>query len=353
MEDVSKKRKQDDGDEVLEFKRLALGDAEPPAPDLTAATSTATMTTIDDNAVQQALLSLQCPEWAKQWLRETQGKAHWGFARYIDHSDIEKRLRESYFEYEIDDEKTSTMKAYHARVRKILRHTHEKVGLSDVVQKQFRLQRTRWPREVVDKAQRTWKEEAEVARKRDIHELDAIAAKGEDEDLDLDDDELCENDDLELVKQKFLDGEGPDRYEDDACLREKFQVLRKRFKVLRNKPRLPVLSQDTDGEGLGQGVLSNVFIVVDKACVDSQIPLSGKRYAENGWVFAVDPDYDDPGPMEPLASKVDHRYRGFVRVRLQHLVGDFFVARKYHALERPMEALWREAQKSGDELFVP
>jgi hypothetical protein len=45
--------------------------------------------------------------------------------------------------------------------------------------------------------------------------------------------------------------------------------------------------------------------------------------------------------------------RGFVRVRLEHLMNEFFAVRKYHALERPMEALWREAQESGDGLFVP
>jgi hypothetical protein len=75
--------------------------------------------------------------------------------------------------------------------------------------------------------------------------------------------------------------------------------------------------------------------------------------AEYGWVFAVDPDYEDPGPLESLTTKVKHQYRGFVRVWLEHLMNEFFAVRKYHALERPMEALWREAQESGDGLFVP
>lgn len=69
-------------------------------------------------------------------------------------------------------------------------------------------------------------------------------------------------------------------------------------------------------------------------------------------MFAVDPDYQDPGPTEPLASKVQNRYRGFVRVRLQDLLGDFFVARKYQELERPMKEMWKHARKEGDGLFV-
>jgi hypothetical protein len=113
---------------------------------------------------------------------------------------------------------------------------------------------------------------------------------------------------MELLKQKLVDGDFADRFEDDICLRAKFQVLRNRFKALRNKPRDTGTEKDTKRKGLRLGLLSNVFIAVDKACVDSYIRLNEKNDVEHGWMFAVDPDYKDPGLIEPLASKARHQW---------------------------------------------
>lgn len=98
-----------------------------------------------------------------------------------------------------------------------------------------------------------------------------------------------------------------------------------------------------------------MLIVVDKSLsgLPSLHSLSAKKDVENGWVFAVDPDYTDPGPIEPLASKVQRRHRDFVRVQLQDLLGKFFVLRKYRECEKSMEGLWKLTQKEGDWLFVP
>ena len=63
---------------------------------------------------------------------------------------------------------------------------------------------------------------------------------------------------------------------------------------------------------------------------------------------AFDPDYTDADPRKPLASKVEHQYRGFVRVRLRDLVNGFFVVRGYHEREKSMEELWRQIRKEGD-----
>lgn len=210
-----------------------------------------------------------------------------------------------------------------------------------------------WPQSSVDKAQSAWETTDEKARLRDLDEIEAQEDEDEDNELDLSADELRTRDNMELLKQRFLDGDVTDRVEDDILLRAKFQVLRTRFKALRDRPRDTVMDKDAKRKGLRPGLLSNVFIVVDKACMDSYVALNEKNDIEHGWVFAIDPDYHDPGPMEPLASKDKHQYRGFIRVRLQDLVDEFFVVRKFHEQERSMEKSWQQARKEGDGLFVP
>lgn len=359
--DVGRKRKQEDGDDaVSEFKRLDTKSSS--AADLAAdiattsssCSSTAESPSITDEDVQEALDWPNNPEWATRWLRETRCGEHWGFVRYIDKVDIRKR--DSEFENLSHDEATAKVKTvardYNSRMGSVFRSARRQASYANLMWQQFRLQGTRgtYSRSRIEKEQHRWDERADKARKRDLKELEELEEEVGGDDMDLDDEELREKDDIELVKQRFLDGEGPDRYEDDASLRAKFQYLRRRFKARRTKPRLP---SETDrvprGQGLAQGILDNVFIVVDGSCVNSHQSTA----TEHGWVFAVDPDYEDPGPLEPLASKVRHQYRGFIRVRLEHLVNEFFVVRKYHGATTPMEALWLEAQKSGDGLFVP
>lgn len=350
---VMARKEEDVGSAPAEmFSRLALGDDAQSSPaDLTSATMN---TDKQDKAVQDALDSPQCPAWAKRWLQETQGKEQWGFARYIDHGDIREKLREEehLFDDELDEEEPRLVDAYKARTANLVRAQHKQIGYGKALSKQFRLQGMTWPQSSVDKAQSAWETENEKARVRDLDELEAQAEEDEDNELGLTGDELRKRDNMELIKQKFLDGDFTDRFEDDICLRSKFQVLRTRFKALRDRPRDTVVGTDTKRKGLRPGLLSNVFIVVDKACMDSYVTLNEQNDVEHGWVFAVDPDYYDPGPMESLASKVKHQYRGFIRVRLQDLIDEFFVVRKFHEEETPMETLWRQAQKEGSRLFV-
>jgi hypothetical protein len=335
------------------FSRLALGDddAESSPADLTSATI---ITDEQDKAVQEALDSPQCPAWAKRWLQETQGQEQWGFARYIDHGDIREKLREKdhLFDDELDEEEPRLVDAYKARTARLVAAQHKRIGYGKALSRQFRLQGMTWPQSSVDKAQSAWEAEDEKARSRDLEELEAQEKDDEDNELDLTADELRKRDNMELLKQKFLDGDFTDRLEDDIDLRAKFQVLRTRFKILCDKPRDTAMEKDTKRKGLRPGLLGNVFIVVDKACMDPYVRLNEKHDVEHGWVFAIDPEYKDPGPLEPLASKARHQYRGFVRVKLQDLLDEFFVARKYHERERPMEKLWRQAQKEGNGLFV-
>lgn len=353
-------RKEDVGDSnsapAKLFSRLALGnDAESSPTDSTVATNTDTNDQGQDKAVQQALNSSQCPVWAKQWLQETQGEEQWGFARYIDHGDIREKLREQdrLFDHELDEEEPRLVDAYKARTAKLAKAQHKRIGYGKALSRQFRLQGMTWPQPSVDKAQSAWDTERQKARVRDLAELEAQAEDDGDTELDLTAEELRKHDDMELLKQKFLDGDFPDRFEDDILLRAKFRVLRTRFKALRDRPRDTTMIKGAKRTGLRPGLLSNVFIVVDKACLDSHVALNDNDGVEHGWVFAVDSDYTDPGPTEPLTSKVRHQYRGFIRVRLQDLLDDFFVVRKYHERKRPMEELWQQAQREGNGVFVP
>jgi hypothetical protein len=357
-QDGSKKRKQqDDGAAVSEFKRLALGGARTSTrnfdSDATETTTTSNLNqSITEEDVDEALARAEGPEWSRRWLRETRCEEYWGFARYFDIADIKQQ--DTDFENLEDEEAEQKLKVVKRAYQSIKCDALKSAGYADVVWRLFRMQGTRGPKTQgnIEKEQRRWDKKAVKAKKRDPKELEALEEEDlGDDDMDLDDDELRVRDDMELVKHRFLDEENSDRYEDDAALRAKLQYLRRRYKrfAASDKAKPLLLENNTTYGGLAQGMLDNTLIVIDGNCVKSHQMAS----SEYGWVFAVDPDYEDPGPPESLASKVKHQYRGFVRVRSEHIMNEFFEARKYHALERPMEALWREAQESGDGLFVP
>lgn len=125
--------------------------------------------------------------------------------------------------------------------------------------------------------------------------------------------------------------------ENDEGLRAKFQMLRLRFRSMHERG------------ALDEGTLSNVFIVVDAACAFS---LFEAPDTDSVWVWAVDPDYNKPLVGEGTSPTLQHRYRGFLRVRSQHLVDKFFEVSKYHEEEYSMAALWEAAQRSLNRAFV-
>lgn len=325
--------------------------------------------------MQQATDSSQSPQWADRWLQETHGKECWGFTQFTDHGDIEKRLAEEDYldECEIKEEVPRILDKHDRRVDEIVSSVLQSAGCDESLFERFELQDIAWPQSSIDQGQERWNVEAEEARERDLDELDALEDEDGDEELDLENEDLDQSDESFLAKQKFLDEEEAGEFRGDASLRANFQVLRNQFRALRDSPRRPTQEEgdeggeDRDGKdddedddeegddddddndnvtGLHMGILDNVFIVIDKTCVDSQNTTSG-------WVFAVDPDYQDPGPREPLSLKMKQKYRGFLRVKTEHLVNEFFELRKYHALDRPFKALCDEAQKTGNGYFVP
>lgn len=108
---------------------------------------------------------------------------------------------------------------------------------------------------------------------------------------------------------------------------ETFRRLRERFVAVR----------EAGGEGvLKERVLRNVFLVVDRDAVDVMLSRSGS--VDDMWAWAVDPDY--------TYDAAGDGYRGFMKVRVQQLMHNFFNLRHFHAGEYPMGYLWAAAQRS-------
>lgn len=147
-----------------------------------------------------------------------------------------------------------------------------------------------------------------------------------------------------------------------------FQKLREEFTtVLTGSPKKQTVSvpmgqgkwakfeEDVDLHG---GLLPNVFLVIDQDAVNSIIGPQ-KGVVDDMWVWAVDPDYTDNVDDTQSASlsvqadtSEDDTYRGFLRVRLQQLVNNFYEARRYRETDYPMKRLWRLSQKSRNGLFI-
>lgn len=128
--------------------------------------------------------------------------------------------------------------------------------------------------------------------------------------------------------------------------------LRRKFKELRAQPpgwqRLyprneidpiyggPSEEELKQGHALSDGILRNVFLYLDREAAESVLFSRGR--VDEMWIWAVDPDYV---PSENTTSG----YQGYLRVRLQQLVDNFYTARRWHADALSMEDLWRAAQK--------
>ncbi|KAI3559417.1 hypothetical protein CABS01_00503 [Colletotrichum abscissum] len=142
-----------------------------------------------------------------------------------------------------------------------------------------------------------------------------------------------------------------------------FRILRTRFNSIRDRGTrsqtqegivsgAPVYSETSALEG---GIIRSVFLMVDKPSVKSA--LGAHRLVDDMWVWAVDPDHDDADETlttndEPRQSETPGRYRGFMRVRLQQLVNNFYDVRRFHQREYAMKKIWEAAQKSKHQAFV-
>jgi hypothetical protein len=146
-----------------------------------------------------------------------------------------------------------------------------------------------------------------------------------------------------------------------------FQRLREAFKSALAAPK----HTWRQGPGINDNLLRDVFLVVDRDAANAHLskwPMTIVREAEPGrparfsqagagvddaWVWAVDPDFEpENAPVPDEREDRSERYQGYLRVRMQQLVKNFYEARRWHADKFPMEALWKAAQISRNQLFV-
>jgi hypothetical protein len=145
------------------------------------------------------------------------------------------------------------------------------------------------------------------------------------------------------VKRFTLSGDTRDIYTTSE-LESRFQALRQHFIAVRDRPS--ERQSTKSNTQLQDGILRNVFLVIDQQCVESLLSpwMPG---VDDAWVYAIDPDY-----LQPSTNAAADVYRGYMRVRLQQLVNNFFNVRRFHEDGFSMEELWRAAQNSRHCAFV-
>lgn len=106
-------------------------------------------------------------------------------------------------------------------------------------------------------------------------------------------------------------------------------------------------SLDVDRSGVPRGLLRGVFILIDEDAADSIVAKSS--YADNSWVWAIDPNYT--GDIASMTKNgLKDEYYGYMRVRLQQLVNNFWVA--LHQDDLTLPTLWEAAKQSLNCAFV-
>jgi len=292
-----------------------------------------------EESLQRTLASSKCPPWAKRLLGEQGLEKFWGFAKFVDPAAAQ--------EYD--------METYGAHADNLLDHAKYSAGLEALGQN-FSIEPLDWPKNDETLERGSNSDPIEEQRDHDIkHDHDDARDDGNALSIDLEDERLQQIDDRDLAR--FEEDEDASREpdsttaknsvntevvawvddEDDDDLQARLDMLRRHFRSIRER-----------GD-LGEDVLSNVFIVMDDACAHALFEADN---ADSVWVWAVDPDYDESTAGEVKDESLQRLYRGFLRVRLQQLVDKFFEARKYHAEEYPMSALWQAAQRSLNRAFV-
>lgn len=124
-----------------------------------------------------------------------------------------------------------------------------------------------------------------------------------------------------------------------------FQKLREQFISIRDRKT----GSEETVDGLDDGISRNVVLVIDKASVDSV--RTSRENVDDMWVWALDPDYK--ADIEELSEEDrTEEYKGYMRVRLQQLVNNFYEVRRFHNEEYSMKKLWNIAKKSRNEAFV-
>ncbi|KFA55942.1 hypothetical protein S40293_11317 [Stachybotrys chartarum IBT 40293] len=140
----------------------------------------------------------------------------------------------------------------------------------------------------------------------------------------------------------------------------KIQKLREHFLSLRDngppkRQRTGGSSDKVDSGGLKEGMLRNSILMIDRDCVDS-VPSNGGP-VDDMWVWVIDPDHHmDASKVssedDETTDASKHKYEGFLKVRLQQTVNNFFEARVFQEDIYSMQQLWGSAQMSRNRAFV-
>ncbi|KAI0890229.1 uncharacterized protein GGS22DRAFT_150283 [Annulohypoxylon maeteangense] len=141
---------------------------------------------------------------------------------------------------------------------------------------------------------------------------------------------------------------GKKRAETTEALEARFDSLRESFKsVVDRAPKKQRVSHETETRngGLEDGILDNVFLVIDRESIDTVMSDTG--FVDDMWVWAIDPDFENA-----TKEGAQEEFRGYMRVRLQQLVNNFFEQRYFHAEEQPLSSLWKAATTSKNRAFV-
>ncbi|KAK1535299.1 hypothetical protein CPAR01_08841 [Colletotrichum paranaense] len=258
--------------------------------------------------------------WVRRLWEEDKGEKVWGYGMFIDPKAF------------ANDEEADR---YMARRDGVLFHARDAVGAgSSAINNKWKLQKLEWPTSDAAGGDK------EMSARQAVGRGDAEEDTSE---LTIDEDQRGGREDEERLAS--------------------FRILRTRFKSIRDRgtrsqtqegiiSAAPVYSETSALEG---GIIRNVFLMVDKPSVKSV--LGAHRLVDDMWVWAVDPDHDDADETlttndEPRQSETPGRYRGFMRVRLQQLVNNFYDVRRFHQREYAMKKIWEAAQKSKHQAFV-
>lgn len=136
-------------------------------------------------------------------------------------------------------------------------------------------------------------------------------------------------------------------YQDGAILRKAFQEIVKDSSAYQG--REDVVSRNTTTQHFkngmaGSGLLTNTFLVIDPACIDSVLE-DGKWY-DDLRMLAFEAGF-------PVAGREYIKgYQGFTWVRMDQLVYDFYELRLRRADEVGMDEIWQAAQSSRHQAFV-
>lgn len=272
--------------------------------------------------------------WVKRLWQENKGEKNWGYAVFRDPKAVNE-------EYEV-------------RKDAVLMNAKNAVGCGQMIGARWRPQYLDWPSDcpILSESPHNRTASERPLNASYVEILPVQNNKVLFDQFRSQSKELAE--DVEKHAQVKTALEANDTRDEDITseLEERFQVLRQHFRNVRDRaPRRQKTASNmqTDLGALEDGILGNVFLVIDERCVSSLCSLTGN--VDDMWVYAVDPDYSSPIGTSAVGIS-SKEYRNYLRVRLQQLVNNFFDARRFHADEFPMQTLWRAAQPSRNSAFV-